>query len=99
VGWNGSVFSGQVSHSSHFALSIDFTATINAEYWKLLVVYGPCQGQERMNFTSWLNNLQIPDDENWMLVGDFNFYRSIDNKNRDGPTCKISVLSIKLSVT
>jgi exonuclease III len=42
VGWNGSMFSGQVSHSSHFALSIDFTATINADHWKLIVVYGPC---------------------------------------------------------
>jgi endonuclease/exonuclease/phosphatase family metal-dependent hydrolase len=28
--------------------------------------------------------MQIPDDENWLFVGDFNFYRSLQNRNRDG---------------
>jgi hypothetical protein len=31
-------------------------------------------GQQRQDFVDWLNSLHIPDDENWMLIGDFNFY-------------------------
>jgi hypothetical protein len=56
---------------------------LNSKQCKLMVVYGPCHGQERQNFSSWLNNFQIPDDENWMIVEDFNFYRSIDSRNRE----------------
>jgi hypothetical protein len=29
-------------------------------------------------------NLEIPDDELWLLASDFNFYRSEENKNREG---------------
>jgi hypothetical protein len=28
--------------------------------------------------------LNIPDNENWLLVGDFNFIRSVDNRNKPG---------------
>jgi endonuclease/exonuclease/phosphatase family metal-dependent hydrolase len=49
-----------------------------------VVVYGPCSGQQRKDFVDWLNSLHIPDDENWMLIGDFNFYRSSQNRNREG---------------
>jgi endonuclease/exonuclease/phosphatase family metal-dependent hydrolase len=31
-----------------------------------------------------LNSTQIQDDENWLFVGDFNFYRSLEYRNRDG---------------
>jgi endonuclease/exonuclease/phosphatase family metal-dependent hydrolase len=31
-----------------------------------------------------LNVVQIEDDENWMFIGDFNFYRLLDNRNKDG---------------
>ena len=34
-------------------------------------------------FVDWLNELQI-EEENWMIMGDFNFYRSLENRNRDG---------------
>jgi endonuclease/exonuclease/phosphatase family metal-dependent hydrolase len=29
-------------------------------------------------------NLEIPDNELWLLAGDFNFYRSEENRNREG---------------
>jgi hypothetical protein len=47
-------------------------------------VYGPCQGIERDEFVNWLNNLQIGDDDNWMIVGYFKFYRSLSDRNRAG---------------
>ena len=31
-----------------------------------------------------MKNLNIGDDENWILVGDFNFYISLEDRNRPG---------------
>jgi exonuclease III len=83
MAWNGTVFSGQVIHSQ-FAITVAFIALLNSEQWKLTVVYDPCHGQDMQSFSNWLNNLQISTDENWMIVGDFNFYRSMENRNRGG---------------
>lgn len=47
-------------------------------------MYGPCQGDSRIDYTNWLHNLQIPQDEDWLLVGDFNYIRSPDNRNKPG---------------
>jgi hypothetical protein len=35
-------------------------------------------------FISWFCNLDIQDNINWILMGDFNFYRSLENRNRSG---------------
>lgn len=42
------------------------------------------QDRKKKDFIDWLINLNIPDDENWLLIGDFNLYRSIEDRNRDG---------------
>jgi exonuclease III len=84
VGWNDAIFSGELLYSSKFAITIKFTSIHNVDQWILSNVYGPCSGQERHNFTSWLNSLNIEDDINWMLLGDFNFYRSLQDRNREG---------------
>jgi hypothetical protein len=84
VGWNGAVFTGEVLYSSKFAIMVLLTANHNAEKWKLTNIYGPCQGSDRQDFVSWLNSTLIQDDENWLFVGDFNFYRSLESRNRDG---------------
>ena len=63
---------------------INFTRNHNGESWTLVALYGPCQGVQRDNFVNWLYNLQISSMSNWLLVGDFNFIRSSDNRNRPG---------------
>jgi exonuclease III len=78
LGWNGSQFLGQVIFNSKFAITIQFSSTHNAEEWKLTTVYGPYVGQERWDFIQWLNSLVIDDETNWILLGDFNFYRSLE---------------------
>ena len=47
-------------------------------------MYGPCDGPLRDDFVQWLYHLQIPVDANWLLLGDFNFIRSFDNRNLPG---------------
>jgi len=84
MGWNSSIFTGEVIHNNKFAVTVRFSSVHNGEIWLLTTVYGPCQGQARDDFVDWLNNLQIDEMENWMVVGDFNFYRSLSDRNRDG---------------
>lgn len=56
----------------------------NNDSWTLVCVYGPCHGVERDNFVSWLYSLQIPSEDNWLILGDFNFIRAQDNRNKPG---------------
>jgi hypothetical protein len=60
------------------------TSVHNGEVWSLVSVYGPCQGIQRDNFAQWLYSLSIPAQSNWLLVGDFNFIRSQENRNKPG---------------
>ena len=71
-------------HVESFAVGVSFVATQSDEAWNLVNVYGPCSGQRRVDFTSWLFDLNIPDDENWLILGDFNFIRSTSNRNKPG---------------
>ena len=82
--WNSNVFIGNLIEVQQFAVVIKFTSRQNNESWTLVVVYGPCQGEARDNFINWLYNLCIPIDEHWLLLGDFNFLRSVDNRNLPG---------------
>jgi hypothetical protein len=84
MAWNGSIFKGNVIFSSKTAITVQFSSIHNGDSWKLTTVYGPCQGQDRQMFIDWLNDIQIDDYENWMFNGDFNFYRSTENRNRQG---------------
>ena len=82
--WNSHLFTGRVFLSEHFALGVEFTATQSGHRWKLVNVYGPCQGEPRAIFTSWLFDLNIPTSEDWLILGDFNYIRSPDNRNKPG---------------
>ena len=52
--------------------------------WTLANIYGPCTGEEHLNFVSWLYDVQIGASEDWILMGDFKFIRSPANRNRPG---------------
>ena len=70
--------------SEQFALGVEFTSTQSNHRWKLVNVYGPCQGDLRTSFTRWLFDLDIPAAEDWLILGDFNYIRSPDNRNKPG---------------
>jgi hypothetical protein len=82
--WNSSIFSALLVQVQRFGLVVNFTSSHNNANFTLVFVYGPCQGVERDNFVSWLYNLSIPPEQNWVILGDFNFIRSPDNRNRPG---------------
>lgn len=96
--WKSSLFTGAVVFSSHFALVINFTSTLSSHSWTLANIYGPCSGDARITFTNWLYNLDIPSSQDWLLVGDFNYIRAPDNRNKPGGVQTTCVLSMTLSV-
>lgn len=67
-----------------FALRLQITSAHNLETWTLVVVDGPCRQPTRGLFVDWLYNLEIDEDDLWLLIGDSNFYRSVDNRNKPG---------------
>ena len=50
--------------------------------WKLTTVYGPCDDPARSDFVSWFQDHDTSDLENWIFLGDFNFYRLLSIRNR-----------------
>ena len=68
-----SVFVGTLLEVQQFAVVIEFVSRQNNERWTLVSVYGPCQGEARDRFVSWVYNLQIPLGQHWLLLGDFIF--------------------------
>ena len=90
--WNSSVFSGITKEKQAFALYLQFTSTHNQETWSLINVYGPCQEPARSTFTSWLKDLQLDPTENLLLLRDFNFYRSLENRNRPGGNLQDTII-------
>jgi exonuclease III len=84
VAWKTSIFSGMLLEVHSFGMIILFRSAHTNQSWKLVVVYGPCQGEDRDNFVHWLYNLIIPDDELWIFMGDFNFIWSQQNRSAPG---------------
>lgn len=82
--WNNSVFSGSVVFKESFALGVRVKSLHSDDDWTLVNIYGPSDGLDRVNFTDWLFQLDIPTDENWIMAGDFNYIRAPDNRNKPG---------------
>jgi hypothetical protein len=82
--WNSAIFKGELVQNLAWATTIKLLSTQSSSFWYLSNIYGPCTGEDRNNFVQWLYDLHIDDSENWILMGDYNFYRSHNDRNRDG---------------
>jgi hypothetical protein len=82
--WNSATFSGTVVDKQRFGMTVNFSSAHNNDDWKLTTVYGPCDEPARTEFINWFRSHSFDDSENWIFLGDFNFYRSLSNQNRPG---------------
>lgn len=80
--WCSSYFSVVTVEKQSFALKLNVTSCHDLSSWYLVAVYGPCRQPRRDEFVNWLYNLNI--DDLWLFMGEFNFYRSLENRNRPG---------------
>ena len=53
-------------------------------HFRYTSIYGPCHEPLRSEFVHWLRNLDLSGVEHWLFVGDFNFYHSLQDRNRPG---------------
>lgn len=82
--WKSSAFSGEVVFQNSFAITIKFSARHNGDTWFLTNIYGPCTHDGKRAFLHWFKHYTISDDDNWLVVGDFNLIRKPENRNRLG---------------
>jgi hypothetical protein len=65
-------------------MNIEFSSNISNDVWILSNIYAPCTPEGKQDFLEWLHNIDMPDDTNWLLVGDFNLIRHPSDRNRPG---------------
>jgi hypothetical protein len=82
--WNSNIFEGEISFTNEFSLSIKFTCKSYLDSWILTNIYGSCQAGRKARFLDWFANIDMPDDTDWLIVGDFNFIRSPSDRNKPG---------------
>lgn len=76
----------------NFGITVSFSSVHNGDTWKMTTVYGPCVDPERSNFIDWFRGHIIGDSDNWIFLGDFNFYRSLSNRNRSGGNLQDTII-------
>ena len=84
VSWQGASFSGEVIFQNEYAVSISFTSHMNEDTWVLTTVYAPCTYEGKRQFLNWFHSIQMPDEINWLIVGDFNLIRRPEDRNKEG---------------
>jgi hypothetical protein len=84
IAWKGSVFKGAKIFCNNFALSVQFSSRLNNSSWVLTSVYGPCTADGKLTFTNWMKGINMPNDIDWMILGDFNLIRKPENRNKPG---------------
>ena len=70
--------------SNEFSLTMEFISLHNDANWVLTCVYGPCTADGKGLFLNWLKEVQMPDNVDWLILGDFKLIRNQENKNKPG---------------
>ena len=82
--WKSSRFVGNEAFDNEFALSIEFTSIHSGARWTLTNVYAPCTPEGKTQFLDWFKNVDIDDEDDWLVVGDFNLIRSPSDSFKPG---------------
>ena len=65
-------------------MSIQFTSHLSQQSWILANIYGPCDQNDKADFIDWFSNIHMPPNVDWIVMGDFNFIRDPQDRNRPG---------------
>lgn len=84
VAWKGSNLEGTLAFQNDYSISLEMKYLLNGNVWILTNIYAPCTAKGKREFYEWLKNIQMPVDQDRLIVGDFNLVRSPDNRNREG---------------
>jgi hypothetical protein len=96
--WNSSLFTGALAFQKEFSISVTFTCNLSMNSWILTNVYGPSQAEGKAYFTEWFTNIDMPEDMDCLILGDFNFIRQQSDRNKPGGDIMECFFLMKLSV-
>jgi hypothetical protein len=57
--------------------------------WVLTNIYACCTPEGKIEFMNWLHDLVMPDEIDWLPVGDFNLIRKPSDQNRPGGNVQV----------
>jgi exonuclease III len=80
--WKSSRFSGQVILQNEYSMNKEFPSVYSSATWILTNIYAPCSPEGKQEFLEWLHNIEMPDENDWLLVGDFNLIRCPSDRNK-----------------
>ena len=82
--WKSHLFSGTLAFSNDFSIIVELAFKHDDAVWALTNIYAPCTSTGKQLFLSWLKNIQMPQEVNWLLAGDFNLIRKPEDRNKPG---------------
>jgi exonuclease III len=71
-----------LAFQNEFSLFVNLTNNLSNEKWILTNIYGPSQSDRKAAFLDWFSNIDMHDDADWLIMGDFNFIRKPSDRNR-----------------
>jgi hypothetical protein len=84
VAWKGASFHGVQIFQNEYAISLEMTSTLNNNSWILTTIYAPCTHDGKRSFLEWFKGIQMPEQNEWIIVGDFNLIRKPEDRNKEG---------------
>lgn len=60
------------------------TSNINNSSWVLTTMYAPCTPVGKRTFLERFKGIQMPDQTEWLIIGDFNLIRKPEDRNKEG---------------
>lgn len=82
--WNSNLYRGTLVHHNSFSITVKLDCNLSRKSFHLTNIYGPSNSVDKGAFIFWLYNLDTTPFDDWILAGDFNFIRCLENRNRPG---------------
>lgn len=82
--WDANKFQGEPIFQNNFAHSTELHCKLSGDSWILTNIYAPCTPDRKIEFLDWFKRILMPDDEKWLIVGDFNLLRKLEDRNKPG---------------
>jgi endonuclease/exonuclease/phosphatase family metal-dependent hydrolase len=63
-------------------MSVEFLLIVSGASWTLTNIHALCSSEGRQQFLEWFHDVDVEDDYDWLLVGDFNLIRRPIDRNK-----------------
>jgi hypothetical protein len=65
-------------------MNIEFVSTFSGATWVLTNVYASCTPEGKQLFLQLFHDYDMPEENDWLIVGDFNLIRRPRDRNKPG---------------